>query len=131
MDTLLDRLAKQLWVPWLTCIGVGVAGVAFDDAGYKDLALVFNLVAPFGVMIVGFNFLSWSSREREALARAKPRNVRYARDWNLLALTLLSFLSMTAVYAFGLPHDLIMPLFASMMIPMLLMSRSAVIARLS
>jgi len=131
MAALLDRLTERLWLPWLACIGFGVAGVVLDETGHQDFGLISNLAAPVGMIMIILDYLRWHAIAREALGAAKLKNVGFPREWNLLALMLLSFLSMTAVYAFAFPHDLIMPLFASMMIPMFLRSRGALIARLS
>ena len=130
MKDLLDRLGKRLWVSWLACMAIGVAAVAFGRAGYDSIALVFNLAVPVAIMTVCFDYGIWHSRAREALGAPTPGNISYPRDWRLLTLMLLSMLSMTAVYAFDLPHDLIVPFAGSIIIPSFLKSRSALVTRL-
>ena len=129
MGKLLDRLAKRLWVPWLACVGLGAASVALDAAGYDGIALILRLAVVTAMLVVLLDYLGWYWRARHAVGAAELRKQRSVeRDWPLLALVFASMLATGAVYAYDLTHDIIMPLAASVMVPLSLRQRSALIS---
>jgi hypothetical protein len=132
MEALLDKLAKHLWMSWLTCIAVGVAAVVLDAAGYDTVFAILGAALAACMVVIIFNALVWQSRAHGAPGAAEPgERSAPPRNWPLLALMGLSLLAIGAVYAFDLPHDLTMPLVASAMIPLSLKNRSECMALLA
>jgi signal transduction histidine kinase len=135
MGKMLDRLAETPWLPWLACVIVGVALVVLDTASHDVIALILSLAVLSAMLFVILNHVTWYSRATEAIGTTELRKLRYPlrgwRDWLLLALTLTSLLMVAAVYVFDLPHDLIMPLVASVMVPVSLRRRNALMALLA
>jgi len=129
MGKMLDRLAKRLWMPWLACVGLGVASLILNAVGYDVISLILSLVVVVTMLVVVLDHLNWYSRARHAAGATELSKHRSAgRDWPLLALVFASMLAIGVVYAFDLTHDIIMPLVASVMVPLSLKQRSVLIS---